>query len=141
MVKISDYLVGIVIFMFIIVGGTVMISEFRNQDPTFISSNKYDEFNNTFNKLEDTDASIGAIRTNIEATDDDVGLFGVLNALILSSWQVLKNVFSSFSFMDSIFNGISSVFGVPDWIGGFIILLVTLVIAFAIYSAIFQREL
>jgi hypothetical protein len=135
------YIIGIVMFGFLIVGGMSMLGIFAGTSDTFATGEKYTQFNNTFNVLDDVTDQVESMEESITEADTDFGIFGVLNALISSAWQTLKLLFSSLSFMDGVFFGLSSVFGVPGFIPGTIILLVTVILIFAIFSAIFQREL
>jgi hypothetical protein len=135
------YIIGIIMFTFFIVGGIAIMTEFSQDDPTFLDNDKYSTFNSTFNKYDQVTRNVNSLRTNIEDADVDYGTFGVLNSLISSGWNTLKLLFTTFSFMNGVFTGLYTIFGVPVWIPALIILLVTVVICFAIYSAIFQREI
>ena len=42
--------------------------------------------------------------------------------------------------MDAVFEGVHDLFGVPKWVSGLASLLITVLIAFAIYSAVFQTK-
>lgn len=139
--KPSTYIVGILIFTLFIVGGVSMMSIFRDSDPAFASDDKFTEFNDTFNVYGEASDTIGELGTGITDADQDFGVLGVLNGLILSAWQSLRLLLTSFSFMNVVFNGLSTIFGVPSWISGLIILGVTVGFVFALYSAFFQREL
>ena len=139
--KVSNYLIGIVLFCFIIVGGVSVMGMFRAEDATY-GGDHYSEFNRSFNVMEDISTEVTDLQTGIESTEDqDFGTFGVLNALISKSWQSLRLFVSSFSFMNSAFAGASTVFGVPVWIPTLAGLIITIVIIFSILSAIFQRSL
>jgi hypothetical protein len=140
-VKPSQYIIGIVLFCFIIVGGISMLSIFADTDPTFTDDDDFNKFNESFNVLSDVSSQVDSLESSITEADTDFGVFGVLNSLISSSWQSLKLLFTSLSFMDDVFLGMSTMFGVPTWIPTIIVLALTVMIAFAIYSAIFQREL
>jgi tetrahydromethanopterin S-methyltransferase subunit C len=59
----------------------------------------------------------------------------------MSSWQSIKLFFLSFGIMNAAYSGLSAIFGIPAWITGLAGLLVTILIGFTIYSAIFQKEL
>ena len=135
-----SYIYGMLIFMFIIVGGVSLLSEFRSADPSFDNSSKTREFNDTFNKLDSISGEINSMQNNIENAQSDYGAFGVLNSLISSSWSGIKLIGSSLSFMDGAFNGMNKVFGVPTWISSIIILFVSVTLIFAIYRMIFQSE-
>jgi hypothetical protein len=136
-----NYIIGIIIFTFFIVGGVSILGMFASVDPTFTNDEKFTEFNQTFNKLNEVSTQVDNLEKSITEADTDFGAFGVLNALISSAWQSIKLLFSSLSFMDGAFEGLSSVFGVPGWIPALIITLITVSLVFAIFSAIFQREL
>lgn len=137
------YIYGIIMFTFVIVAGLALLNEFKASDSTYVDAAKYREFNATFNKFDDITTEVGDLKSGIEDAEpgQDFGTLGVLSALISSGWNSLQLLFQSLSFMNDVFNGLSSVFGVPAWVGALIILLVSVMIVFAIYSAIFQREL
>jgi len=139
----KHYIIGIIMFTFVTVAGLALLNEFNEADPTYIDSAKYTEFNTTFNKFNDITTEVGGIKDGIEGAEpgQDYGTLGVLEALISSGWNTLQLLFSSFGFMSSVFEGLSEVFGVPWWVATLLGLLVTVLFAFAIYSAIFQREL
>lgn len=132
------YIYGVIIMMFFIVGGMGILSEFQSADVGF-DTTKIGEFNRTFNKLDDVQTQVGAIESSFE-TDPEWGLFGALNALIKGAWNTFALMFTSWSFMSSVFNGLESVFGIPGWIPTIIGLFITVTIAFGIYSLIFQKD-
>lgn len=125
--------------MFFIVGGMAIITELNDGSAQF-DTGKSGEFNRTFNKLSETQTQVSGIESNIKDADTDFGAFGVLNALISSAWQSLKLMFTSWSFMDSVFEGLTAFFGVPAWIPVIISMFITVTLAFAIYSLIFQKD-
>lgn len=134
------YITGIIIFTFFIVGGVSMISILGDSDATLTQDTKFQRFNQSFNVMGDVSSSVGDLESGITEADTDFGTFGVLNALISSAWQSVRLLFSSFGFMTGVWSGMSELFGVPAWVAGLIALLVTVMIAFAIYTLIFQRE-
>lgn len=136
----STYIFGIIIFTFFIIGGMSMIASFHDADPTILDNNKYTQFNQTFNKVNEVTDSVGGLQETIQDSDTDFGTFGVLNALISTAWNSLKLIFNSFSFMNSVFGGLYSFFGIPAWVGNLLLLMVSVMIIFAIFAAIFQRE-
>jgi len=136
------FVYGILVFTFIIVGGTVMMSEFNSVNPDFMDTDKFTEFNNTFNTLEDVTTSVTGLETGIEGTDVDAGTYGVLGGLINSAWNTLKLMFTSFAFMTTAILGLDTFLpGMPSFIPAIIVLFITVLLAFSIFSAIFQREL
>jgi len=135
------YIMGIVLFTFFIVGGVSLLSMMNDTQSGFTDDPRFDAFNSTFNVMDDVTTEVGDLESGISNTNPDPGIFGVLNGLISSAWNTLQLLFNSFSFMDSVFGGLTTVFGVPAWIPALIGLMITIVLAFAIYSAIFQTKI
>lgn len=129
------YIIGIIIFCFIIVGGISLLASFG------VNSSQVTEFNQTFDKMNDVTSVTSDLRGSIENADTDFGAFGVLNSLISSAWQSLRLLFTSLGFMEDAYSGLTSFFGVPAWIPMLLGAIVIVIIAFAIFGAIFQRDL
>ena len=140
-VKPSHYIFGILGFVFFVMAGVSLIGEFRQAQPTFGTDESFTEFNDTFNVYNEVESSVGQLEAGVTDAEPDMGVFGVLNSLIQSAWQTLVLTISSFGFMTAVFGGLSTVFGMPAWIGGLIVLAVSVMFVFAIFSAIFQRNL
>jgi hypothetical protein len=133
------YVYGVIMMMFFIVGGMAMLSIMQESDASFDADSRSGEFNRTFNKLANVETEVSSIESSFQ-TDPEWGVFGGLNALIKGTWNTFSLMFSSWSFMDGVFQGLESFFGVPGWISSIIMLLITVTIAFAIYSLIFQKD-
>lgn len=138
--KPSIYILGIIFFMGIILAGFGMMGEFRQSDATFMSDNKTSAFNSTFNRYDELTASVTTIQGSVSTGGTSWGVFGVLNALIGSAWNALLLLFNSFGFMTAVFGGLT-LFGIPGWVGALLGLVVIVIIAFAIMSAIFRQEI
>jgi hypothetical protein len=136
----SSYITGIIIFTLIVVGGVSFVAFGTGSNPSFGTSQFSNDFNSSFNKLNDVNTEVGEIEDSIKESSPDAGAFGMLNALISSGWQTLKLLFDSFEFMETTI-GELELFGVPAWIMGLIGLMISVMIAFAIFSGIFQREM
>ena len=134
------YLSAIIIMMMFVVAGVSWMGGLQAANPAFDDAGKTGEFNRTFNKLDLVNTEVAVLEDNIQSSDTDFGVFGVLNALIFSSWQAIKFIFNSFGFMDAVFEGLVTVFGVPAWIPIIIGLLITVMLVFAIYRMVFQSE-
>ena len=104
--KISKYLIGVTIFMFFIVAGTTMIMELKNSKSSFASDPEFNSFNNTFNKYDELNKQVNKTKAGITDAEPSWGVFGALNALVETGWQTLKTIFSSFGFMNDVFNGL-----------------------------------
>jgi len=138
--KPSTYILAIIIFTFFILGGVSMMAELRQSDSTFMADENSRAFNNTFNVYTSLDTSVTGLQSSVEDAGNDWGIFGVVNALIGSAWNALRLLFSSLSFMNVVFVGLG-MFGVPSWVGGLAGLTIIVIIAFAIYSSIFNSEI
>lgn len=137
------YIIAIIFFVFVILGGLYCINEMIADKPTFLSSGDADElgkFNQSFNKLADINESISNIQESIQNAETDFGIFGVLNSLINSAWNSLKLLYTTLSFMNSAFSALENIFGIPYWIPMLIILVFVVIIAFGIYKMIFKAE-
>ena len=139
-IKPSTYILSIIVFTFIILSGTTMMAELRKGDSTFMAGEEVAAFNSTFNTYQRLETSITNIQSSVTNTQNDWGVLGVLGALAGSAWNGLVLLFSSFSFMNLVFAGLG-VFGVPAWVGGLMSFAVIVIIAFAIWSAIFRSEI
>jgi len=104
-----------------------------------MNDEKTQAFNDTFNVYNSLTTSVGSLQSSVEDTEQDWGIYGVVNALVGSAWNALRLLFSSLSFMNAVFVGLG-LFGVPSWVGGLATLAVITIIAFAIYSSIFKAE-
>ena len=138
-VRISDYIVGILIFTLVIVGGVSMTAIVNDVRP--INSEKYDEFNNTFNVFDEVTTEVDSLESTVKDTNPEWGALGALNALIDSGFQSIKLTLTSFGFMDGVFTGGSSLFGVPTFVAIIITAIITIIIIYSIYSAVFQKDL
>lgn len=136
-----QYIIGILIFSMFITGGMSLMSSFFEHDATFGDQDKYNQFNDTFNIMDDVSDRVNDLESSVVSVDTDPGLWGTLSALTLGVWNSLQLLFSSFGFMDTVFNGFESIFGIPGWIGTMIIAIITVVLVFSIISAILQRDL
>ena len=125
--------------MFFVVGGMSILSELQSANPNFDSDSRSGEFNRTFNRLSSVEDQVGVIENSFE-TPAEWGVFGALNALIKGAWNTFSLMFTSWGFMDDVFSGMESFFGIPAWIPTIISLFIVVTLAFAIYSLIFQKD-
>jgi hypothetical protein len=136
------YIYGIIMFTLVIVGGLTLLGDFINESPEIAEDSKYTEFSEALDVQDDILATTEDMRSDIESYDaTEFGVFGVLNALINSAWNTLKLLLNSLDFMASAITGGAIVFDIPTWIPTLIIALVTILVVFSIYSAIFQRDI
>ena len=137
--KISSYLIALLVFGMVITGIVVLLSGVTTENADL--SEEYEDFNATFNKLEQTSTSVDNLESKLKADDgQNWGVFGVLNALIGSAWETLKLVFSSFSFITAIFAGLHTWLGVPLWVTNTLYSLILVVVIFTIINLITKGE-
>lgn len=138
-----DYILALVVFTGIVIGGVSLMSIIFDSGVELNEAEKvhFQDFNKSMNKLADLNNTVSGWQTNLESGDTDPGIFGVLNSLISQSWQSLRLVVQSFSFMNDAFSVSSRTFGIPSWMVTLATLAITIMLVFAVWSAIFQREL
>lgn len=138
----SNYIIGVTIFTLMILLGIDFIYEPAkiSGNVSYIDTGKQGDFNKSFEQYAKLNSEVGNLKSNVENANTDFGIFGVLNSLINSAWQTLRVLISSFNFMDDAYNGLASLFGIPNYVGAILSTLVTIVIVFAIYKAIFKAE-
>jgi len=138
-ILIRHYILAVIVFTMVIVGGVSMISDFAGDNDEFIDDDKFISFNRSFNKMEDLKTSVTSLETSTQ-TDPELGPFGFLDSLVKTVVNTLKTIFSSFGFIDDIFNSLDEVFGIPPWVGVLIVSMITVIISFSIFTVITQRE-
>ena len=134
------YLIGIVFFTLILVAGVDIITKFEEASPGFVDQEKFKTFNKTFNQMENLDDNVDNLKEATQ-TDADPGLFGFLDALVGTAWSAIKSIFTSLSFMNTVFGGLYTIFGIPAYVGNLIITAITIILVFAIFTVVFQREI
>ena len=112
-----------------------------DSDSSYVDDPLYTSFNKSFDQSSEFYGTVDDLEGGITNADTDFGLFGVLNSLISSSWQGLKLTLTSFGFLTSILAATNHIFGIPNWVIALVGSLITIVLVFGIWSAIFQREL
>jgi hypothetical protein len=137
--KPSIYILGIIFFTGIILGGLGLMAEFQKTDATFMGD-QFQSFNSTFNQYNSLTGSVTTLQTSVSSPGSGWDVLGAFTALIGSAWNALRLLFTSFSFMTSVFAGLT-MFGVPVWVGALLGLVVIVIIAFAIMSSIFRSEI
>ena len=140
-IKPSSYIIALILFTIIILSGIFLINSFQESDSDYIDQTQFKNFNKTFNKYEELQNKSNTIKSQIENTPNQFGDLGVLNSLISSSWNTLQYINTSFGFISDIFNSFYTFFGIPAWVGNSLFLIIIISLSFAIFSAIFQREL
>lgn len=136
----SSYIIGVIIFTLVISGGMWIYAELGNTDSSFIDQEKYTSFNSTFNKYNDVQNKSTTLKETIEGADTN-NPFGVIAALYNTAWNSLKLLLTNFSFMNDVFQGLNTYFGLPTFVSASLIALVVIIIIFAIIAAVLQGRL
>lgn len=131
-----NYIIGMIIFGFFLLGGISLFVSFGINNDSQVT-----EFNNTFNKLDSLTLKANQIRNTITNASTDFGAFGVLNALISSAWNGLGYIYDIYDITNTMFIDLSEFFGIPVWIPLTLIIIALISICFAIWGAIFQKEI
>ena len=143
-ILIRHLLFGFIIFTFFIVGGMSMIGEMAQKNPDFATDPSVQQFNVTLDKYADLTSSVKKVETGVGESAEGKGSpgdFGFLNTLITGGYNLLTGLFTSFTFMGEAITGIAAVFALPSWMPVLIGFFITIIVAFGIYTAIFQREI
>jgi hypothetical protein len=135
--KPSNYIFGILAFTFVIMAVTFIFMEFKRADSTVATEPEFTQFNATFNTYQTVISKTSSLQnsTSIGGGSD------FLNALVGGSWVTLSVLGTSWSFMNTVYQGMETIFGVPGWIPALIIAAIAIMFVFTLFSAIFLREL
>jgi hypothetical protein len=125
-----------VIFLFCIVGGINLIGLGQHQDSTIIDGTKFQTFNKSFAKVTEMDTQVNKLKGTI--TEQKTGwsaVTGFFDTILGTIWNSIKLIFDSFSFLPNILTDIGTFFGIPAWIAGLAVSLITIMLIFAIWYA------
>ena len=141
----SEYIIGTIIFTALALCIVGIFAEVQGSGNGFVDGEEFSSFNKSFNQYNSLQSSVGGLQSSITNSQVDNGIFGtingVLNSLMNTVWTTFKFLFSSFGFMTTAYNGLCSSLGVPPFVPVIIGLLVVVVIAFGIFSAITRTQL
>jgi hypothetical protein len=129
---------------FVIVAGMYLIADESNYDPETFNDPKFQDniidFKAAFDRQADIDESIALTYGNVTALNPDAGILQYFIALTYTGIQSLKSSITSIKFITDFFQGLSSNFGVPDFVVTFLAAIISIIFIFIIYSAIFGRD-
>jgi hypothetical protein len=132
----KTYILGIIVFAIIIFAGTGMLGILDNGTGVFSSDSRYTNFTKQFNKSNELYSGTSSLSQTLNETSGENGL----SSLVTGAWRSVSLVGTSFGFMNSIWVATTQLLGIPVEIAGFVVLMVTIIIIFAIWSAIFQTN-
>ena len=139
-INISTLIIAFAIFSLITGLGISMVKEVRDVVPSSFNESDLNDFNDTFNKIDDFEEQGESLETRLTSDErNDFGVFGALNDLIKTAWFTIKNTFSSFDFISTMITGISSRFGVPSFVPAILVTIIIFIIGYNIIGLIFNR--
>jgi hypothetical protein len=134
---VQNYMIGVILFVVVITSGVFVIGNFYSSDVSIDSGNQIGQFNRSLSKASEVTTSVNELQSGIvNVNEEDAGVLGWLNSLVGSIFRGLKAIFGTLSFMNVAADETASLFGMPTFIFPLILLIVTVIIGFAIYSAI-----
>ena len=139
-INISTLIIAFAIFSLVTGLGISMVKEVRDVVPSSFNESDLNDFNDTFNKIDDFEEQGESLETRLTSDErNDFGVFGALNDLIKTAWFTIKNTFSSFDFISTMITGISSRFGVPSFVPTILVTIIIFIIGYNIIGLIFNR--
>jgi hypothetical protein len=137
--NIKMVLLSFILFTMFIVGGVQMMAIARSKNSNAFSDEKLNQFNSSFNKLDELSSSISTTEAALKSgAEKDINAFGVLNAIILNVFNSIKMMGTTFSFIGTSFLGLYAIFGIPTWVGILASLMITTIIVFSILGSVFR---
>lgn len=108
----------------------------------FVQGDRLNEFNRSFNKVDNLTNDVENLKLKITQLKPEniVDVISLPIAFVQSAWAAMQVIIGMFGFMDSAFEGLSAMLGIPSWITSLIILLVIVALVFAILTIIFGKE-
>jgi len=142
--EIQNLVIGIIIFVFFIVGGVSLISMFQDKDSTMVDANTFSQFNNTFNQYEKTVELSNKISNKVTGIQpaQQIAVYyyiDVVGHFFLGVWSLLILIFSSLGFILGIITGLG-MFGIPVWVPVLVISIISVAFIFAIIRAITKTQ-
>lgn len=135
--QLQSYITGVILAIIVITGGLLILNDFRSNDTSIDPTNTVNSFNRTLNKANEVNISVSGMSNSIqEASTTNTGVLGWLNALVGSIFDGLKAIFSSFSFVNVAAEETGKELGIPAILTSLALLIITIIIVFAIWSAI-----
>lgn len=134
---IKYYIIGVIMFTVVIGGGSYITGSFYNFDNSIDGVGELSQFESSMYRASNLTTAVDDLDSSINNVDAaDTGVLGWLNVLLGSAFNGLKVIGQSMGFMSQVSSDSAYLFGIPPFIIALITLVVTVIIVFAIYSAI-----
>ena len=133
---------GVIMFTLMIVGGVGMMASLNDDSDSLLAeSEKYAQFNKSFNTFNEVTEGVDSLDDSLGGTNPDVKDGTFLGDLIRGSWNALKTIGKTFNFIYVMLGELDDFFGIPSWVASLIGACIIILLIFGIWSAIFQREI
>lgn len=143
--NIKALLISAVFLTMIVMGGVGMMAHFNSYNSDFSGSGKeYSEINSTLNRYSDLTGEVESLSSSQDEGSfwDDLPVTGLLS----TAWNgvtLLKSTVTIFTGSDEeegLLSAGSRMLGVPSWVGVLFGLVVSIIVVFALWALVFQRE-
>ncbi len=132
----KGYMIGVVLFILVIASGTFMIGSFFNADNSLDPTGQVSTFNSSLNAASEMTTAVNSVDTSIRSAGNSTGALGWLDVLIGTTYNGLKAVGGTMEFVGKAGGEAADQFFIPGYVIGIISLIATIIIIFAIWSAI-----
>jgi hypothetical protein len=134
-----DWLIGLIVFSMIIVGtSTFYISTMNSYNVTNTNLRQYstEDFNQTYSMMDNMEEMSGSMEKAVKGG----GTSWLDTSLLVAEgvWVAIQLPFQSINWIITLAGDASKEFGLPSWVGGSAIIILTLAIIFAIMAAAFK---
>lgn len=139
---IRRYVLAIIVFTFIIVGGTGIIKDYVLVDPRIAEGVDVAKFY-SMDKSEELNKSIVTLQTAVDGSGtskDKTDYFNVLWSIAVVLFAQLKNIFVNFGFAFTVMGTGVAMFGIPAWVLTFVLMALSTLIIFALISFVIGRN-
>lgn len=136
---------AVVVFTLIISAGMFYINEASKVDSTILVASNVSQFNKSLNQYDKVNTEISGLKTKlIDRANSNFNFFNVVAYVVVTLWEGIKGIFTSFSFsFDFITTGFGffglggSTFG---WFSGLLVMGLTVLLIFAVVSFVIGRN-
>lgn len=136
--KLDAFIIGIAIFSFFIVGGSLVLNDvFDNYDVNASVTGEGSNFSSVYNTINETyelsqDIKEHTLEAELEGADES------WESMVKGSYSGIRMVKNSFTLVGDILDEIAKVVGIPAWMIKFAITILTVSILFAIIYLVFR---
>ena len=140
--KISSFLIGIVMFTVIVLSGSSLLVISQLGNPDFMDLGEYESFNNVFNQQQKINETMGNLVSGLQVKEPS--LFDSLTLIYNTAVFTTQSIWFSIQFIFTMLTNIPTVLGFSAELAPFIwgiSLILIISAALAIISATLYREL